>query len=279
VPYLMESHGNTEGGTLRPGASLKSRLGRIPLAASSYHLLRSAVSLLNFCYLGSDFLRFRLLSRRQGSRFPATCTDIWPCLEDRTRNATFDRHYLLHTAWAARALRDINPEHHVDVGSSLPFVSVLSAFIPVRFYDYRPAELTLNNLECGFADLLALPFEDNSIASLSCMHVLEHVGLGRYGDRLDPNGDLKAIAELKRVVAPGGNLLLVVPIGRPKIQFNAHRIYSYEQIAAYFSDLRLNSFALIPDTRRDGDLVLKATKEMADKQYYACGCFRFQKGD
>ncbi|NDC42314.1 MAG: DUF268 domain-containing protein, partial [Chitinophagia bacterium] len=56
-----------------------------------------------------------------------------------------------------------------------------------------------------------LPFESDSIPSLSCMHTIEHVGLGRYGDQLDPQGDLKAIAELKRVVQPGGDLLFVTP--------------------------------------------------------------------
>lgn len=127
------------------------------------------------------------------------------------------------------------------------------------------------------ADLLALPFEDNSIQSLSCMHVVEHVGLGRYGDSLDPDGDLKAIAELKRVLSVGGSLLFVVPIGKPKIMFNAHRIHSYEQIVTYFSELQLQEFALVPDNPKDGGLIRNATEEMSNEQTYACGCFWFKK--
>ena len=108
------------------------------------------------------------------------------------------------------------------------------------------------------------------------MHVVEHVGLGRYGDPLDPDGDLKAMAELKRVLAPGGNLLFVVPIGgAPKIMFNAHRIYSYQQVLDCFTGLELKEFALVPDNSADGGLIANATREMSDAQNYGCGCFLF----
>ncbi len=46
----------------------------------------------------------------------------------------------------------------------------------------------------------------------SCMHTIEHIGLGRYGDPLDAVGDQTALSELQRVVAPGGSLLIVVPV-------------------------------------------------------------------
>ena len=62
------------------------------------------------------------------------------------------------------------------------FRRIGSAFVPIEHYDYRPPDIRLDNLESGFADLLNLPFSDRSIASLSCMHVVEHVGLGRYGE-------------------------------------------------------------------------------------------------
>jgi hypothetical protein len=109
------------------------------------------------------------------------------------------------------------------------------------------------------------------------MHVVEHIGLGRYGDPLDPDGDLKAISELKRVMAVGGSLLFVAPIGKSRIMFNAHRIYSYDQIMSYFSDLEAKEFTLIPDDPQDGGLINNATKEMADAQRYGCGCFWFRK--
>ncbi|HEX6625090.1 MAG TPA: DUF268 domain-containing protein [Pyrinomonadaceae bacterium] len=210
-------------------------------------------------------------------RLPLRWGDRHPCLYDNTGGTGFDRHYVYHPAWAARVLARTKPAAHVDISSALSFSSLLSAFIPVRFYDYRPADLKLSNLTSEAADLLALPFEDDSIASLSCMHVVEHVGLGRYGDPLDPDGDLKAMAELERVLAPEGTLLFVVPVGRPKIVFNAHRIYSYEQVLEHFPGLELVEFALVPDDPRDGGLIYDATGEQVEKQTYGCGCFRFRK--
>jgi len=124
---------------------------------------------------------------------------------------------------------------------------------------------------------MRLPFEDLSIQSLSCMHVVEHVGLGRYGDLLDPEGDLKAVSELKRVLAVDGNLLFVIPVGTPKVAFNAHRIYSYEQVLSYFSELELVEFALVRDEPHSWGLVLGASKELADCQSYGCGCFWFRR--
>jgi hypothetical protein len=233
-------------------------------------------TVLSKLFFARRFLEFKRLSARS-PRFNLRWRDRYPCLNDNTNSTNFDRHYIYHPAWAARVLARIKPSLHVDISSTLHFCTCLSAFIPVKFYDYRPADLQLSNLTSESADLLALPFADSSIESLSCMHVVEHIGLGRYGDRLDPDGDLKATSELKRVLARAGNLLFVVPIGKPRIMFNAHRIYSYEQIATYFSGLELKEFALIPDDPREGGLIYDATKEEADKQTYGCGCFWFRK--
>jgi len=219
----------------------------------------------------------RTASRSGKSRFPIRLRDTYPCLHDKTTNTSFDSHYVFHMAWAARILAKVKPEVHVDISSSLYFCTLVSAFIPVHFYDYRPAALGLDNLVSERADLLSLQFSDRSVNSISCMHVVEHVGLGRYGDPLDPDGDLRAINELKRVLAPGGNLLLVVPVGKPRIMFNAHRIYSYDQVMNCFAEFELKEFALIPDDFQEGGLIKNATKQMADVQKYGCGCFWFKR--
>lgn len=228
-----------------------------------------------------DFIRdlktFKKLTQGTQSRFPLGWDDIYPRLGDKTASTTFDRHYVYHPAWAARILALTKPEFHVDISSSLHFSTVVSAFIPVRFYDYRPVDLQLHQLSTDYADLTSLPFEDGSIQSISCMHVVEHVGLGRYGDILDPDGDLKAMGELQRVLADGGSLLFVVPVGRPKIMFNAHRIYAYEQILRYFREIQLKEFALIPDGPDSSGIIYDASQELADAQDYGCGCFWFKK--
>lgn len=221
-----------------------------------------------------EFNEFK--KRSDLERLPVRWSDRYPCFFDSTPVTSYDRHYVYHTAWAARVLATTKPSVHVDIGSYLYFASLVSAFVPLQFYDYRPARLDLPGLETHAADLLSLPFKDNSISSLSCMHVVEHVGLGRYGDRLDPDGDLKAIRELQRVLAPNGNLLFVVPVGKPKVMFNAHRIYSYNQVMEQFRDFRLMEFALIHE-RGDEGLLTGTTSEMVDAENYGCGCFWFKR--
>ena len=223
-----------------------------------------------------EFMEFIKISRIR-SDFTIGWKDRYPCLNDKTTSTSFDRHYVFHTAWAARCVVQYKPTKHIDISSSLYFCSILSAYVPVEFYDYRPAKLDLDNLKSQHGDLLHLPFKDGEVSSISCMHVIEHVGLGRYGDCLDSVGDLRAIAELRRVLAPNGHLLFVVPVGQQKVAFNAHRIYSYEQIVGYFSDLMLNEFSLIPDTEIAGGLVRHADPSLVKIQNYACGCFWFQK--
>ena len=152
--------------------------------------------------------------------------------------------------------------------------------MPVDFYDYRPAELGLSDLSSKRGDLLALPFEDDSVASISCMHTIEHVGLGRYGDPMDPDGDIKAVNELKRVTAVGGSLIFVTPIGeKARIEFNAHRIYAYEQIMNMFDGFDLAEFALIPERAEKGGLIRHADAALIAGERYACGCFHFTKKD
>lgn len=109
------------------------------------------------------------------------------------------------------------------------------------------------------------------------MHVVEHVGLGRYGDKVDPEGDLRAIKELQRVVKTGGDLLLVLPIGRPRVQFNAHRIYSSQSVKHLFASWDLIEFYLIPDKGYSEEPILNPSDEVSSKQEYGCGCFWFKK--
>lgn len=238
-------------------------------------LIKKILKVLQTPFILTDY--FRLKKIIKGKRFELSLNNAYPCIKDKTVKTGFDRHYVYHTSWAGRKVKEINPEFHTDISSSLYFAGIVSAFVPVKFYDYRPADLILNNFESLQADLLNLPFENNRIKSLSCMHVVEHIGLGRYGDKLDYDGDLKAMNELKRVLAVGGNLLFVVPMGKKaKIEFNAHRIYTYEQIIEYFSGLTLKEFALIPENSGEMIFAQEAIKKL-ESENYACGCFRFVK--
>ena len=226
----------------------------------------------------ATFREFARLAVAEGDgRFPLEWERRYPCLDDATETTGFDRHYVYHPAWASRVVAERGSKLHVDISSTLHFAAQLSAFVPTAYFDYRPADLRLDNLVSGAVDLTALPWDDRSIDSLSCMHTVEHIGLGRYGDPLDPAGDRKASAELARVLAPGGSLLFVTPVGAPQIMFNAHRIYAYEQVLQLFPDLTLREFALIPEDGRDGGLIRDADPALVAGQRYGCGCFHFTR--
>lgn len=222
--------------------------------------------------------QFIALRSAPNQRFSISLSDRWVCLGDATEFTSFDRHYVFHTAWASRVVAEIKPVEHIDISSSLYFITSCSAFVPIKFFDYRPAKLGLSGLSCEKGDITNLPFPDNSLLSVSCMHVVEHIGLGRYGDPIDYDGDLRAIAELKRVIAVGGNLLFVVPIGgKSRIQFNAHRIYRYKQVVDMFEGFEVREFALIQDNEDGEGLIRHASEELADLQRYGCGCFWLRK--
>ncbi len=226
-------------------------------------------------FIISDYKEFTNLDRTP--RFTLEPKDFFPQIFDKTITTGFDRHYVYHTAWAARKVKEINPEKHIDIASSLYFPGIVSAFIPVDFYDYRPAPLVLSNLDTKHADLTKLHFESNSIASLSCLHTIEHIGLGRYGDPIDPEGDIKACMELSRVLAPGGSLLFVTPVGKKAvIQFNAHRIYTYDLVMKLFPELKLHEFSFVPEHGTDGIHENANPLELLNENY-ACGCFWFKK--
>lgn len=243
------------------------------------HFFYNMIRKIYYSYLFlKNFLYFKKISKSQGDkRFSILWRDRKPMLFDKTGTTNFDAHYIYHLAWAARIVNKISPKIHIDISSSLTFSSMLSAFIPVQFYDYRPANIILSGLESRKANILSLPFPNDSVKSISCMHTVEHIGLGRYGDNIDTEGDIKAINELKRVATRGGTLIFVVPVGKPKLMYNAHRIYSFSQIVSYFKDFELKEFALIPDNALKDGIIINASKELADQQKYGCGCFWFVK--
>jgi len=200
--------------------------------------------------------------------------ESYPCLNDWVASTPFDPHYFYQGAWLARALADTQPDLHVDVGSSVLTIGVLSAHVPTMFVDYRPLNAALPNLSSISGTILSLPFADGSISSLSSMHVIEHIGLGRYGDSIDPEGALKAALELVRVLKPGGRLYVTAPIGRARVCFNAHRVFSPEGLASLFAGLEVKNFNWVDD---QGDFHSGGVLADAVAYEYACGFYEFEK--
>lgn len=226
-----------------------------------------------------QFAIFREQSLLDDYRFAPVPEDQFPVLNEDTENTaihfTFD--YLCHTGWAARQLAKFKPQEHVDFGSYVYFAGLCSAWVPrFTFLDVRPIHVPLDNLFCGRADLTKLLFKDEMFTSISCLHTLEHIGLGRYGDTVDAQGDIKAANELMRVLAHGGHLLMVLPLdARPRVVFNAHRLYGFKHVIQLFYQLRLQEFTLIHGDQitKDADPKLVEVANEAN----STGCFVFTK--
>ena len=212
--------------------------------------------------------KFRAMPGGDGLRW----SDSYLCLNDETATTSVDPHYFYQSAWLARHLAERRPTSYTDVGSSVSMLGVISGFVPTTFVDIRPVEIALTNFECMAGSIVALPFPDHSVELLSCLHVIEHIGLGRYGDPLDPAGSQKAAKELVRVLAPQGRLFLSTPVGRERVCFNAHRIFAPQTIVAMFAPCSLASFAWIDDR---GVLRTRASPADAADADYGCGLFEF----
>ena len=200
--------------------------------------------------------------------------DLFPCMDERTSTTSFDTHYFYQDIWAFKKIFNTRAEQHVDVGSKVDYVGFLSAITHVTFIDIRPLVTDLPNFTGKAGSILEMPYPNDSILSLSCLHVAEHVGLGRYGDPMDPLGTINACKELQRVLAPGGNLYFGLPIGRPRVCFNAHRIHSPDQILSYFDSLKLVEFSLVND---QGHFQENVPPEIGSHEKYGCGLFHFTK--
>jgi len=194
-----------------------------------------------------EFLAYRRMPGGEGARW----SDWYPSLRDRTTVTPVDLNYFYQDTWAAGKILAARPKVHVDLGSTALLVGILARWTRVISVDVRPLSVALEGLATCAATGVALPFRDRSVRSLSSLCVLEHIGLGRYGDQIDPQGTEKAAAELQRVLAPGGDLYLSVPIEKEsRVYFNAHRALSMTTVTKMMSELDLEEAVLVQGHRK-----------------------------
>jgi SAM-dependent methyltransferase len=154
---------------------------------------------------------------------------LYPCPGEDGPRTEIEPTYFYQDSWAFERIVRRRPDWHVDVGSHHKYVALLSKVVRTIMIDIRPLSLPLDSLEFRRGTILAMPFDDASVPSVSSLCVVEHIGLGRYGDPLDPYGTEKAVAELQRIVQPGGRLYLSVPLhDTNRTYFNAHRAFEEE---------------------------------------------------
>ena len=106
----------------------------------------------------------------------------------------------------------------------------------VHVLDLRCYPLQHPNLSAQTIDIFDCELPDDYFDAISCISVIEHVGITRYGGQVIPDGDFKLIAELNRLCRPGGSVMLSAPYGRghdPASDGAPHgyRIYDRERLA------------------------------------------------
>ncbi|MGH8246030.1 MAG: DUF268 domain-containing protein, partial [Gammaproteobacteria bacterium] len=194
----------------------------------------------NYARFWKTYLDYR---RLQG-RCPCTLEDLNVQIGD-WHVTTPISFYFYQDTWAFRKIAERRPAQHVDVGSTALLVGCIAGLVPTVSIDVRPLQAGIPGLEVRSGNITELPFPDGSVGSLSALCVIEHIGLGRYGDPVDPEGTRKAALELARVLAPGGDLYVSTPIGRSYVAFNAHRSFTTDEFLSLFSSLKLVDYQLV----------------------------------
>jgi SAM-dependent methyltransferase len=176
--------------------NLKIMLLKLLKTINAHYLKFKPISFIkDFFIFTTDYFKFK---RNRNDKF--SFGYFYPCLNDKGSTTPIDIHYFYQDTWAAKKIFELKPKNHYDIGSHAKTISILSQFIPITMVDIRPLPIVLPNLKFIKADVTNLPFRDNSIDSISSLCVIEHIGLGRYGDKIDAFGSEKAISEIKRVV-------------------------------------------------------------------------------
>lgn len=169
---------------------------------------------------------------------------------------------------------NIREKNCVVVGSATPlYETFLDIFgNQINTIEYRKIEHNIPNLntytyEEAMDSNVSLNWNFDVGVSVSS---IEHSGLGRYGDALDPEGDLKTMNLLSKIIKKDGLLILEIPIGTDKISFNASRVYGKFRLLLLFEKWELlktygYNTNILNDSRGEGRgayFVLKNTEDV-----------------
>jgi len=225
--------------------------------------------------------KFKKLAKTTKNDFPIKRN--FPCLYDIHDNAgTLSGDYFHQDLLVAQAIYKANPSKHVDIGSRTDgFVAHVASYREIEIFDIRPIESKISNIKFIQQDFMSDDMQYNEYTdSISSLHAIEHFGLGRYGDPLDVNGHIKGLENIYKMLKQGGTFYFSVPIGKQRIEFNAHRVFGIPYILNYIQNkYTLKSFSYVDD---NGDLykevdITPDVIEKCDNLNFGCGIFTLQK--
>lgn len=228
-----------------------------------------------------DFLEYKRQESVIGKEFP--CGMPIPCFDDRAEEpGRATGHYFHQDLLMACRVFINNPAHHVDVGSRIDgFVAHVASFRQIEVFDIRELKCDVLNMTFRRVDMMDKNFDlADYCDSISCLHVLEHFGLGRYGDRIDYHGHLLGFRNIYKMLKPKGKFYFSVPMGPQRVEFNGQRVFSLQYLLDMFKDkYRIDSFAYVNDA---GELIQNAEMDRKSVESnfssrLGCGIFELTK--
>ena len=206
-----------------------------------------------------------------------------PCLHDRNEaGGDAKSEYFWQDLLVAQLIHSKNPSLHVDVGSRIDgFVAHIASFRQIEVFDIRNVENVIPGVNFKQRDFTKPDKELSEYCdSLSCLHALEHFGLGRYGDDIDPLAFKEGLKNMSDMLRDNGTLYLSVPIGIERVEFNANYVFNPITIisTAVKNNLKLTSLIVIYQSgTREVFLPSDRLINSLSEKEYSLGVFVFSK--
>ena len=255
-----------------------------------YKFLRSVSSSLrsNLLLLGLFPIRAKriiripryLNNRAKFKKMGGIITHTFPIIDEfRDSAGTASGHYFHQDLVVAQYIFDSNPIRHIDFGSRIDsFVAHVAAFRKIEVFDIRPLpDCGHQNIEFQQMDLMDITSVVPVTDSISCLHTIEHFGLGRYGDTVNPKGHLIGFNNLVNMLEHGGRLYISFPISiNNEVHFNAHRSFKPKDILSWAPNrIELIRFDYVDDR---GKIHMNFDLENTNFEVtYGCGIYTFKK--
>lgn len=199
--------------------------------------------------------------------------DNYPCVKDKFMQSGVSAwNYFYQDLSVAKEIYEANPLKHVDIGSRIDgFVAHVAVFREIEVFDIRSLDLKINNIIFKQADLVNdMSMYESYCDSISCLHTIEHIGLGRYGDKINFNGHKLAFNTITSILKKDGVFYFSVPMGNSRIEFNAHRVFSLQYLLNWLTEsFSVTKFSYVDDNGHFFENI-PLTDQLIDTN---CGCF------
>lgn len=248
------------------------------LGEKNYVNYAGEYGILENTFFQEDMIQYSQLNIREN--FQIQKKNLYPIITDKYEQAGTIHNYFWQDLWAARLIHKSGVRKHFDIGSRIDgFIAhLLSGGIEVSLIDIREFPETIENLYTIIDDATSLKqVSDNSIESMSALCSLEHFGLGRYGDPIDPEACFKCFKAIQKKLKKGGNLYMSVPIGKERVEFNAHRVFFASTIIENFEGMELVEFSCTANGKIEYSVDIYRYDDDSHYGDYRYGLFHFVK--